>query len=246
MPLRRRLVCGSMPTTPRLCELTLRMLNSADWPSRLGQDQSGVQGRAVGHRFVGRHRGVGLLAAELLQHLADHRHAGRTADQQHASMSVHFRPAACSACRVKRVRSSRSCVASSNCSRVISTRSDLPSYSQVMGVLARAESVRLASSHSRQQLPAAAGSCAEVERVLALESSAARFDQPLVPVLAAQLHVAVGGQGQELAAVDLHHGHVERAAAQVVDQHLLRLFGAALAVRNPAESRRRWRRPSAR
>ena len=43
------------------------------------------------------------------------------------SMSLHSRPAACSVCRVVNdVRSSRSCVMSSNCCRVTSTRTALP------------------------------------------------------------------------------------------------------------------------
>ena len=57
--------------------------------------------------------------------------------------------------------------------------------------------------------------------------------QPLVPVVAAQLHVAVGGQGDELAAADFHHRHVEGAAAQVVDQQLRGSVGAALRSRKP-------------
>ena len=51
--------------------------------------------------------------------------------------------------------------------------------------------------------------------------------QPLVEVAAAKLHVAVGGQGAELRAGDLQHGHVERAAAQVVNEHAERLLDAA-------------------
>ena len=54
--------------------------------------------------------------------------------------------------------------------------------------------------------------------------------QPLVPVVAAQPHVAVGGQGVELGAADLHHRHVERAAAEVVDQDVLRREAAPLRV----------------
>ena len=44
-------------------------------------------------------------------------------------------------------------------------------------------------------------------------------DQPLVEILAAQQHVAVGGQGAEARAVDFQDGDVEGSAAQVVDQH---------------------------
>ena len=46
-------------------------------------------------------------------------------------------------------------------------------------------------------------------------------DQPLVEVVAAQMHVAVGGQGAEPRAGDFQDRHVEGAAAQVVDQHAL-------------------------
>ena len=113
--------------------------------------------------------------------------------------------------------------------------------------MARAESVRLASSHSRHSLPAVFGIFPRIDAVLADELLGHEVDQPLVPIVAAELHVAVGGQGDELAAADLHHGHVERAAAQVVDQELLRLVAAALSVQKAlAESRRPWRRRWAR
>ena len=81
---RGRPVLPSMATTPRLCELTFLILNAERPPSRAGQNDSRVQCRAVGHRFVGRDRGVGLFARDLLEHRPDHRHAGRAADQQHA------------------------------------------------------------------------------------------------------------------------------------------------------------------
>ena len=65
--------------------------------------------------------------------------------------------------------------------------------------LLRAESVRLASSHSRHSLPAVLGSSRGSTPCSRMNSSATQVDQPLVPVVAAQLHVAVGGQGDELA-----------------------------------------------
>ena len=89
---------GSMPTTPRLWELTFLIENVAGRPWRSGQDQSGPQRRAVGHGLVGADRGVGRLAGQLLDHLADHRHAGRAADQQHAIEVLPIQPGRLSAC----------------------------------------------------------------------------------------------------------------------------------------------------
>ena len=66
--------------------------------------------------------------------------------------------------------------------------------------------------------------------MLAEELGGRQVDQPLVPVVSAQPHVAVGGQGEELAAADLHDGDVEGAPAQVVDQDAERAVGAAAAV----------------
>ena len=65
---------------------------------------------------------------------------------------------------------------------------------------------------------------ARIDAVGGLELLGQMGDQPLVEVPAAKLHVAVGGQGAELRAGDFQHGHVERAAAQVIDEHAERLL----------------------
>ena len=61
----------------------------------------------------------------------------------------------------------------------------------------------------------------EVDALLHAEAIDKPLDQSLVPVVAAQLGVAVGGANFEDAAADLEHGHVERTAPEVVDRDLL-------------------------
>ena len=171
--------------------------------SVLGQQQPGAQRRAVGHRLVGRHRGVGRLAGELPEHLRTIGMRVEPPTEQHPVDVVPrpIRPPR-SVCRVvNRVRSSRSCVASSNC-----LRGDLRSLGQRPGIrrgprpCVRAESVRLASSHSRHSLPADSDPRRGSKPCCADELLGHEVHQPLVPVVAAQPHVAVGGQGEELGA----------------------------------------------
>ncbi len=73
---------------------------------------------------------------------------------------------------------------------------------------------------------------ARVEVVTALEFARHEVDQPVVPIDAAQVNVAVGGQDLEVAGRVAHHGDVERAAPQVVDQRQARVVvaGAQLAL----------------
>ena len=85
----------------------------------------------------------------------------------------------------------------------------------------RADRARLASSHSPPQPADRVGVLAGIEALLLSELLGDQVHQPLVPVAAAQHHVAVGGQRDEFAAAGLDHRDVERAAAQVVDQDLL-------------------------
>ena len=151
-------ISGSVPTTPRLCELTLRILNRGGWPccrARISQACSG----AVGDRLVGGHRVVGFLAGKVAEHLADHRHPRRAAHQQHAIQLAPIQPCRPQRCTVvNRVRSRRSAVACSNCCRTISIRAVVPRQSQVTAAFCRAERGRLASSQASRSLPAAKGS----------------------------------------------------------------------------------------
>ena len=59
------------------------------------------------------------------------------------------------------------------------------------------------------------------------------FQHPIVPVDAAQFDVPVRGQDPEVGRSVLDHGHVEGAAAEIVDHHAVRLFRDGLF--NPAQ-----------
>ena len=54
-----------------------------------------------------------------------------------------------------------------------------------------------------------------------LNSLTSQFDDALIEVVAAQTGVAGGGQNFDDAVADLEDGHIERAAAEVVDHDLL-------------------------
>ena len=91
-----------------------------------------------------------------------------------------------------------------------------------------------------------AGILAGIELVCLDESIGRMIDEPLVPIVAAELHVAVGGQGLHLASGEPQQRDVECAAAQVVDQHVELLLWLAVG-RQIAQARRtRSPRPSAR
>ena len=63
--------------------------------------------------------------------------------------------------------------------------------------------------------------CGQIDPVVVLELGDQPVDDPLIPVVAAQLGVAAGGLDLEDALADLEHRHVERAAAEVVDEDRL-------------------------
>ena len=65
---------------------------------------------------------------------------------------------------------------------------------------------------------------AQVHAVLPLELVQDPIHDPVVPVVAAEVRVAVGRLDLEHAVADLQHGDVEGAAAQVVDRDLLVLL----------------------
>ena len=139
-------------------------------------------------------------------------------------------------CVVSRVRVSRSRVSVSNSARVSGTVSTLPSCVQVTLVCVSLLSVRLARSAAacrpRQRLRIGA----RILAVLLLELRGHVVDDAVVPVLAAQAHVALDGQRLEAPLRQAHQRHVEGAAAQVVDQDGALLVGQDL---RRASARRR-------
>ena len=70
----------------------------------------------------------------------------------------------------------------------------------------------------------------QVDALVGLELGCQPVDDALVPVVAAQVVVARGGENLEDAVAQLEHGHIERAAAQVEDQDLLILIHLVEAV----------------
>ena len=68
------------------------------------------------------------------------------------------------------------------------------------------------------------GLLAQVHAVLLLELVQDPIHDPAVPIVAAQVGVAVGGLDLEYAVADLQHRNIERAAAQVVHGDLLVLL----------------------
>ena len=66
------------------------------------------------------------------------------------------------------------------------------------------------------------GRFAEIYAVLGLELFGHMVEDAVVPVDAAEMHVAVGGQHLEMGRRVAHHGHVERTSAQVEDQRQAR------------------------
>ena len=68
------------------------------------------------------------------------------------------------------------------------------------------------------------GVAAQVDAVGFLELRHRILHDPLIEIIAAQMGVAAGGQHREGAVLDLDDGDIEGAAAQVIDQNLLRCF----------------------
>ena len=249
MPFRRRRVSGSRPTTPRLCELTLRILNVGGRPccrARISEACSAAPWATASS-----------AATESSGSMPDSRRSisrtiGMRVDpptSRTRSRSLH-----CESRRPQRLH-----------------RGEAGAVQQVLRGLLELLRGRFRSAPSRpdagrrrwpsagrkgsawrlrtraRACPPMPGSSRGSTWCSADEALGHEIDQPLVPVVAAQADVAVGGQGDELGAADLHHGHVERAAAEVVDQDRSRGRGAALVGRgSPAGSRRPRRRPSAR
>ena len=161
------------------------------------------------------------------------------------SISLAVRPASRSAfCIGATVASTRSRVSSSNFARVrVISRCFGPVASAVMNgrlmlVLITPESSIFAFSAASFRRWSAIRSALQVDVVFLLELGSEVVDDALVEVVAAQTGVAVGGQHLEHAVADLQQAHVERAAAEVVNQNLVGIV--------PCQGRRPARRPSAR
>ena len=88
-------------------------------------------------------------------------------------------------------------------------------------------SVRLARSAAAAEVGQRLRIAARVVAVLRLELVGDVIDDAIVPVLAAQAHVAFDGQRLEVLLRQADQRHVEGAAAQVVDQHGALLAAAA-------------------
>ena len=74
------------------------------------------------------------------------------------------------------------------------------------------------------------GDCGSVARIgveLLLELLRGPVDEAVVPVLAAEPHVALDGEDLEALLAELHERDVEGAAAEVVDEHGLAAFPSA-------------------
>ena len=106
------------------------------------------------------------------------------------------------------------------------------------------DSAILAWSQSCRSICSVAGDSRGSMPCLALNSLGHVVDQAVVPVDAAQVHVAVGGQHLEVGGRVADDRHVERAAAQVVDQRQVRLVARRRRrpARRGARHRSAWRR----
>ena len=154
---------------------------------------------------------------------ADHRHPRRAADQRaRRRAACQVSPASPRASSVsRRVRSMSGNVIASNSARVSSKPLRwVPSWSVIArrGPLGEGPLGLLAAD---EDLVERDGVVERVEPRLGGELLGQERGDPVVPVLAPQVVVAGGGQDGDILGRDPRHGHVERAAAQVVDQHRL-------------------------
>ena len=169
----------------------------------------------------------GALPVSSCEHLPRHRHVRRAADQQHAidllpgqaRLPQHLlrRQAACA--------SAGRASASRTRPGVSGTVSTLPACVQVMLVCGSLLSVRLARSAAAGRSASDCGSCADRCRAARWNCVGDVIDDAVVPVLAAQAHVALDGQRLEALLRQADQRHVEGAAAEIVDEHGALLAG---------------------
>ena len=219
----------SKPTTPRLCELTLTSSHCGlAVPAPRPMSISAYNAAPWATTSSGDIDRSGLLARHAAEHVDDHRHAGCAAHQQNAVDLVPGQPGL-----VHHLRGSRFSPLQEVAGHVFELlpRNLLPEADARM----EADDVGLGPLGQRMlglggvepKLGGVLRIAPRIDAVGGLELFGQMGHQPLVEVAAAELHVAVGGQGTELRAGDLQHGHVKRAAAQVVNQHAERLLRAA-------------------
>ena len=168
----------------------------------------------------------GALPLSSCEHLAGHRHVRRAADQQNAvdllpaQARLRARPAARSAACASADRAS----GLSNSARVSGTVNTWPAWVQVMLACGSLLRVRLAARRPAvERGQRHADRCAGRRRCCLMNLLGDVIDDAVVPVLAAQPHVAFDGERLEAALRQPDQRHVEGAAAEVVDQHRLLL-----------------------
>ena len=239
----------SMPSTPRLWALTLVTWNVLRGRARpRGQQMAGIQRGPAGDRFVGIDGAIGLDAGEALQHAGDHRHPRRTADQQDPLHVFPFQ--AGHAQQLPRGVGSAFQQIGRHLLELFAGDGDFGEAALVVDLDDRPapRGKRVLGLHGVEVQAVERGRVLAGIELMRLQEALGRVvDQPLVPVVAAKLHVAVGGQGLHLARGKTQEGGVERAAAQVVDQDVEFLRAAGRRARDsPGPRRRPGPRPSAR
>ena len=87
-----------------------------------------------------------------------------------------------------------------------------------MWTFCRAESVPLCILTVAPQASGRIGILARIQVKLTLELCGHQVDEPAIPFVSAETHVAVGRERYIIWTADFHDRHIKRAAAQIVDQ----------------------------